>query len=921
MGTMLEKTRAEASDLYGPDYYASHCGPVPYERNDFWLQFFGRVADELVRSFAPRRLFDAGCAIGLLVECLWERGVEAHGRDISPWAIDQVRADVRPWCHVGSIAEPITGSYDLVTCIEVLEHIPEEEALAAIQVMAAAAPRILFSSTPTDLNEPTHVNVRPSIYWLTLWAEAGFAPSITHDAGYLAPHAYVLERAEGGRSPRDLIAFADRIRHRIALSQLGNDRAGLQRELVAERSDRQRWLEEAQRRQSDVEAKLALAEAQSATTRAALQAEIESIRRQHSALQGDMHGAEAALRAAKSETRLTALKLRDAETQILAETRARHDAEQETRAARTEGASAIAQAQRETVAWQGEADAARHAARLAQAERQAVVSSTTWRAAHKLHRCLRLVPRPLRRAMGRSMKLMWWTITLRLTTRLRTDVERARRVAASPYFDQDWYLRSNPDVAAGAISPAIHYGRFGGAEGRDPGPRFSIRQYLNRHPEGASFPGGAFVHALTHGRTADGEVSPVTPAPSLPAPAASEADPAKHQTPPDDAYAIVASRFVDLSPLPIYPVPGNQRRLTLVTDSIGGGSLYGGVGTALIMAALAAERIGCALRLVTRTEPADTTPIAGLLSANGVDWTGNIETIYAPRDASGNGHDVPMSDGDLFLTTSWWTTWATSQSVEKKRMAYIVQEDERMFYPLGDDHLRCSEVLATPDLLCVVNSNLLLEHFQNHGLMKDATAFEPSFPADLYYADTEAVRAAGEKRKFFFYARPHNSRNLYWRGLEVVACAIEEGVLDPEEWDFYFAGHGNTSISLPRGVRPIMPGVMTWQKYAEFVRGMDLGLSLMHTPHPSYPPLDLAASGSVVVTTRFGVKRDLSRYSNNILCCDSDLPSLVAALREAAILSENRELRSKQWDSSGLQRNWSVSMAPALDRIVNWARA
>ena len=46
-------------ELYGAAYYASHCGPVPYARDGHWLGVFGRVADELVRAFAPRRAFDA----------------------------------------------------------------------------------------------------------------------------------------------------------------------------------------------------------------------------------------------------------------------------------------------------------------------------------------------------------------------------------------------------------------------------------------------------------------------------------------------------------------------------------------------------------------------------------------------------------------------------------------------------------------------------------------------------------------------------------------------------------------------------------------------------------------------------------------------------------------------------------------------
>jgi hypothetical protein len=389
----------------------------------------------------------------------------------------------------------------------------------------------------------------------------------------------------------------------------------------------------------------------------------------------------------------------------------------------------------------------------------------------------------------------------------------------------------------------------------------------------------------------------------------------------DHFHSLVAARFPNLSALPVYAAPGKERRITVVTDSIARGSLYGGVGTALIFAALAAERIGCTLRLVTRTEAGGAAPIANLLNASGINWSGNIEIIHAPHYTDQNSRSISVSAGDFFLTTSWWTTWATQLSTVRSRIAYIVQEDERMFYPYGDDHLRCSEMLSSQDFFYVVNSNLLLQHFQNQNLMLKATAFEPSFPSSLYYAPAKSEQMLGAKLRFFFYARPHNARNLYFRGLETVASAIENGILDPKEWDFYFAGHGSGSLLLPNGVRPIIPGVMTWEKYAAFVRSMDLGLSLMYTPHPSYPPLDLAASGSVVVTNRFGIKQELDQYSNNILCCDSDLLSLTKTIRKAADLSKDHGLRYRNYAHSGLQRDWSISMASALDKFAAWMQA
>jgi len=58
----------------------------------------------------------------------------------------------------------------------------------------------------------------------------------------------------------------------------------------------------------------------------------------------------------------------------------------------------------------------------------------------------------------------------------------ARELRASSLFDGPWYLRTYPEVISTGLSPALHYLRFGVAEGRDPGPEFSTKNYLARHP-------------------------------------------------------------------------------------------------------------------------------------------------------------------------------------------------------------------------------------------------------------------------------------------------------------------------------------------------------------------------------------------------------------------------------------------------------
>lgn len=186
--------------FYTKQYYASSCGPVPYEDKAAWQAFFGRIADHIVSEAHPNTVLDVGCAMGYLVEALRDRGVEAYGIDVSDYAISQVRADVRPYCRVASILEDLPqdlpARYDLVVCIEVVEHLYEEDGQEAIARLASYGDRLLFCSSPVDLTEPTHVNVQQPEYWLKRFAAQGLFHELEQEPDYITPWACWLVRTQ-----------------------------------------------------------------------------------------------------------------------------------------------------------------------------------------------------------------------------------------------------------------------------------------------------------------------------------------------------------------------------------------------------------------------------------------------------------------------------------------------------------------------------------------------------------------------------------------------------------------------------------------------------------------------------------------------------------------------------------------------------
>jgi SAM-dependent methyltransferase len=191
---------------YAGVYYATHLGGTEEYSwdSESWRAFFTKVADRIIAVTPARRVLDVGCAKGLLVQAMAAQGVDAYGIDVSEHAITTAHEDIRPRLRVASATDPIEGRYDLITCIEVLEHMGPQDAQDAIDVMCAATDRILFSSSPTDLAEPTHVNVHDNRQWGGWFADRGFYRRTDVDLGFLTPWAVLFERAD--LSARQVVA-------------------------------------------------------------------------------------------------------------------------------------------------------------------------------------------------------------------------------------------------------------------------------------------------------------------------------------------------------------------------------------------------------------------------------------------------------------------------------------------------------------------------------------------------------------------------------------------------------------------------------------------------------------------------------------------------------------------------------------------
>ena len=149
--------------------------------------FYRDVAEDLARKLNPHTVLDVGCATGMVVSGFRDIGVEAYGVDISEYAISKVRETEKEYVNAQDALDALPPHFpqhfDLVTCIEVAEHLSEEAADAFIGRLCELGDYVIFSSTPYDLEDPTHINVQQAEYWCKRFAKHGYFRSMEQEFG------------------------------------------------------------------------------------------------------------------------------------------------------------------------------------------------------------------------------------------------------------------------------------------------------------------------------------------------------------------------------------------------------------------------------------------------------------------------------------------------------------------------------------------------------------------------------------------------------------------------------------------------------------------------------------------------------------------------------------------------------------------
>ena len=327
----------------------------------------------------------------------------------------------------------------------------------------------------------------------------------------------------------------------------------------------------------------------------------------------------------------------------------------------------------------------------------------------------------------------------------------------------------------------------------------------------------------------------------------------------------------EITPYSPTPAQGSSPRLNIILPSINGAHYFGGIHTAVLL-----YQELCRHFPRSRVILSDAAPEQGALAR----LPGHVlGQAHAPATAA--REVVAYSDryqkqlcvepGDFWLCTGWWTayaaqrlqSWQASELGSQVDLLYLVQDFEPGFYPWSSNYCAALSTYRPDRDLAIFNTGLLADYFAGQGLaFERKVVFEPTLNPGLRKTLQDVAAApVPRERRIVIYGRPSTPRNAF----ELICEALRL-------WRAQYPGASSWKVVSPGEIKHDLDiggltihglGKLAIDEYGELLATSSVGLSLMVSPHPSYPPLEMAAFGMRVVTNTYANK-DLSRLSANL---------------------------------------------------------
>ncbi|MAU27545.1 MAG: hypothetical protein CMH45_09095 [Muricauda sp.] len=510
------------------------------------------------------------------------------------------------------------------------------------------------------------------------------------------------------------------------------------------------------------------------------------------------------------------------------------------------------------------------------------------------------------------------------------------KILDADIFDPAWYLEIYTDVADAGLDPLDHFLEFGFHEYRNPSAKFDMNSYLSANPDVAASGINPLEHYLLYGIRENRQLGALGGNSDN-----SQLLGASHRYREIDDTT--AATLLTLSsehsrnqlayspphiPLNVHVDPrlNSKPSLNILLPSLQKRSATGGPNTAFILGMLLAKE-GFSVRFFSTNLPPDsdlTILKSHIHKISGIDPDEySIDFV----DAHNRADVISIGFNDVFIATAWWTAHMAKSAAKftrDSRIYYLIQDYETLFYGASENYAD-AEATYNFDYFPIVNTSLLRDHLAEKGIGRfvdpsfaaTAAVFEPAVDRQHFFPEKANK---DQERTLLFYARPTIAeRNLFGLGVLSLRAAVSAGLFQDHKWNFVGMGEDFAPVSLGRGHELVAAPWLDFNTYAEQMRKADLLLSLMLSPHPSYPPLEMAAAGGAAVTNVFGSKTEkrLRDLSPNIIGVAPRLEDLIRGISTAInIIDTNGQKLTSSAKDLELPKTWVESLSVILPRLI-----
>ncbi|HEV8284099.1 MAG TPA: hypothetical protein VGQ09_07300 [Chitinophagaceae bacterium] len=354
----------------------------------------------------------------------------------------------------------------------------------------------------------------------------------------------------------------------------------------------------------------------------------------------------------------------------------------------------------------------------------------------------------------------------------------------------------------------------------------------------------------------------------------------------EDTLSTPVYQIMETSPINCRPSEHAEKRLNLLIPALSIRYAFGGINTAIDFFLQLISNDEDVRIIITEEATSDLLALPDsknwlIVQTNQPDRQGKLIVCFGNR----NNKTIPVRKGDIFVATAWWTAYVGEAILKWQQqqwrsipapLVYLVQDFEPGFYRWSSRYSMSLSTYYYDNLIAIINTKLLSDFFKKNDInFNHSYIFEPSLnkTLSLFLPSKDKIQ---KKKRILFYGRPSVERNAFEilvSGLQIWSHQYSRS----RQWEVFSLGESYNVIGLDNGAEIQVKGKLSLHEYAGLMLTSAIGASLMISPHPSYPPLEMAAFDMGVITNTFSNK-NLSDYHSSIYSLENLTPENFALL-------------------------------------------